>query len=378
MGADDGLRGGGRLKLSLSRIERYVLIHTLAGIGAAAALLSAVVLLIDFVDLSRTLGGRAEVGFMTELALTALKSPSVILQLLPFVFLFGVLGAFVNLNRRSELVAMRAAGVSAWRFIFPAAAAAFAIGIGALVVLNPLAAVMNSAFERARAEISPQDNAHSRRIWLRQGDPHTQVIIGASSRAGVGGVALQDTSLFIYTLDQDGAPVFSRRIEAAQARLMKGYWRLTDARDATPGGRALHYDTLSIPSNLNDRTALERYASPQSISFWTLPRAIARIEEAGFSAVTYRLRLQQLLAAPLLFAAMTVLAAAVSLKLTRLGGVAIMAAAGVASGFAFFFFDQLCASLAKADVVPPFAAAWTPPILALLSAFTLLFYTEDG
>ena len=109
-----------------------------------------------------------------------------------------------------------------------------------------------------------------------------------------------------------------------------------------------------------------------------LPGAITRIEEAGFSAVNYRLRLHQLMAAPLLFAAMSILAAAFSLRLTRLGGLAALAGTGVATGFAFFFFNQLCASLAQAEVVPPFAAAWTPPILALLSAFTLIFYTEDG
>ncbi len=114
------------------------------------------------------------------------------------------------------------------------------------------------------------------------------------------------------------------------------------------------------------------------MSFWTLPTAIARIEEAGFSAVNYRLRLQQLLAAPVLFAAMSTLAAAFSLRMTRLGGLAGLAGAGVACGFAVFFVEQLSSSLAKAEVVPPFAAAWLPPILALLSAFTLLFYTEDG
>ncbi len=189
---------------------------------------------------------------------------------------------------------------------------------------------------------------------------------------------LKDTSLFVYTLNDHGGLDFARRIEASQARLMKGYWRLTDARDATPGSQAVHYATLSIPSNLNDRTAMERYASPQSMSVWTLPQAIARIEEAGFSATTYRLRFQQLLATPLLYAAMTMLAAAFPLKLARLGGLTAMAGAGVGSGFAFFFLDQLSASMAKADVIPPFAAAWAPPILALLSAFTLLFYTEDG
>jgi len=75
---------------------------------------------------------------------------------------------------------------------------------------------------------------------------------------------------------------------------------------------------------------------------------------------------------------MSVLAAAFSLKLIRLGGLAALAGTGVAVGFAFFFFDQLCGSLGKAEVIPAFAAAWAPPILALLSGFTLLTYTEDG
>lgn len=362
----------------LGRIERYVLAHVMAGIGAAAAVLSTIVLLIDFVDLSRMLAGQTDAGFLTDLGLTVLKSPSVILQLLPFVFLFGVLGAFINLNRRSELVAIRAAGVSAWRFILPAAAAAFALGVATLVLLNPLAATMNSAFEDARAALNPHNPTLVRRIWLRQVDDHSQVIIGAASRTGIGGVSLKNASFFVYSLGLNGAPKFSRRIEAGQARLMKGYWLLTDAREAVPGAKAQPPRTLIISSNLDDRTALERYASPQSISFWTLPRAVARIEEAGFSAVNYRLTLQQLIAAPVLFMAMSVLAAAFSLKLMRLGGLMGLAATGVACGFGVFFFDQICASLARAEVVPPFAAAWLPPILALLSAFTLLFYTEDG
>ena len=362
----------------LSRIQRYVLGHALAGIAAAAALLSGVVVLINFVDLSRMLAGRTEAGFLTELGLTLLKSPAVILQLLPFVFLFGVLGAFINLNRRSELIAIRAAGVSAWRFILPAAAAALVLGVGTLALLNPLAAAMNSAFERSRQVLNADAPATTRRIWLRQSDEHSQVIIGAASTTGIGGVSLKDATFFVYRVPPHGPPAFAYRIEASQARLMHGYWRLTDARSAVPGGRAERRASLDLPSNLDDRTALERYASPQSMSFWTLPRAVARIEEAGFSAVNYRLRLQQLLAAPVLFMAMAVLAAAFSLKLSRLGGLALLAASGVACGFGVFFFSQLCDSLAKAEVLPPFAAAWAPPILALLSACTMLFHNEDG
>ena len=112
-----------------SKLERYVLVRTLAGVGAALAVISAVILLVQFVDLSRTIGVRADVSAGDIFGLTLLKSPGLIQILLPFVFLFGTMSAFVGLNRRSELVAMRAAGISAWRFIRPAAFAAFVAGI---------------------------------------------------------------------------------------------------------------------------------------------------------------------------------------------------------------------------------------------------------
>ena len=35
-------------------------------------------------------------------------------------------------------------------------------------------------------------------------------------------------------------------------------------------------------------------------------------------------------------------------------------------------------ALARADIIPLFAAAWAPAVVALLSGLTLLFYTEDG
>jgi Flp pilus assembly pilin Flp len=109
------------MRLRFGRIETYVMGYTLLAVLAALAILTTVVALVDFVELSRTVGNRVDVSYNEVLRLTALNLPSIILVLLPFAFLFGVLGAFVDLNRKSELIAMRAAGVSAWRFILPAA-----------------------------------------------------------------------------------------------------------------------------------------------------------------------------------------------------------------------------------------------------------------
>jgi lipopolysaccharide export system permease protein len=362
------------------RLQLYVLARTLAGVGAALAVVASVIMLVDFIDVSRTLSGRADVGFLQIAELVLLESPSVILLLLPFVFLFGVMGAFVALNRRSELIAMRAAGVSAWRFLFPAAAAAFVVGVVAVAVLNPSAAALNGRFEDRRAALAGGDlPASAGEVWLRQGAPGGQIVIHASRRdTRHGPLRLEVVSVFIQSVTAANAVDFTRRIDADEAVLMPGYWRLVQAREARPGSESIRSEVLSLPSTLDRRSALEKFVAPAAVAFWDLPATIRAAELAGYSSAAYRLRLQQLLAMPLLLAAMTLVAAAFSLRLLRLGDLAGLAATGVALGFAVFLLNQFCGALGSTDVVPVAFAAWAPPILAFLGAATLLCYTEDG
>lgn len=368
------------MRTRLNRLETYVLTRTLVSVGVALAVIAAIIGLVDFVALSRDVGVRAKETSAAQLfGLTLLQSPSVILLLLPFAFLFGVLGAFVGLNRRSELIAMRAAGISAWRFIMPAAFAAAAIGVVNVLVLNPVASAMNEEFEVQKAALMNNYLGEAKKaVWLRQGDGRTQVIIRADERAPGDGVRLKGVSLFAYTLDKEGSLKFSRRIDADEARLEPGRWRMIGVREGLPGGAAIRSAQLTLPSSLTARTALAKVSSAQSAPFWTLPSIIARTEAAGFSATAYRLQLQALLATPLLYAAMSMLAAAFSLRLFRSGGLSGLVASAVGLGFVFFFLNQLCSSLGKAEVIPPILAAWIPPLITLISGATLLAYTEDG
>jgi lipopolysaccharide export system permease protein len=362
------------------RLRIYVLARTLAGVGSALAVVASVILLVNFVELSRTLGGHGDLGFSPLLELTLLKSPSVILLLLPFVFLFGSMGAFVAMNRRGELIAMRAAGVSAWGFVLPAVVAAFLFGVAAIMALNPLAAALNARFEDRRAALGDSASPGATgEVWLRQGSNGGQIVIHARRRdARDGTIRLRGVSIFMQSASRAGGLDFSRRLEADQALLMPGYWRLTQVREARPGSESARSEALSLPSSLDRRSAMEKFVAPGAVASWDLPATIRAAEQAGYSSAAYRLRLQQLMATPLLLAAMTLLAAAFSLRLMRLGDLAGLAGVGVALGFAVFFLNQFCGALGATDVIPVPLAAWAPPLLALLSGVTLLCYTEDG
>ena len=362
--------------LRLGRIERYVLVQQARSLAVALGVIAALIMLIDFVEISRGVGSDVDLSGARILGLMLLKSPQVIIQLLPFVFLFGTLAAFVSLNRRSELIAMRAAGLSAWRFVLPAAGAAFLFGIVTVAALGPLAASADGLFQRERTRLSGATTA-AEAVWIREGDDTRQMIIRAE-RQDRANARLLGVTFFIYANDGEGHRSFRERIDAASASLSAGRWRLVDAVGAQIGQRAVRYETLDLLSSLADEEAFERFARPQSTPFWSLPAQIARVEAAGFSSTAYRLRLQQLLATPLMFAAMSILAAAFSLRLMRLGDLARMSLAAVVLGFGFFFVNQAASAFGSAEVIPPWLAAWLPPLLTALAAFTLLFYTEDG
>lgn len=362
------------------RLQLYVLRHVILWIITFLLVFASMELLIDFVSISRDVGARVDISPAGVGRLTLMKAPAVLLVLLPFVFLFGTLAGYVTLNRRSELTAMRAAGVSAWRFILPAAATAFLCGIIATTLVNPVASRLNARYESERADLMKDylgPGAVPKDLWLREGKGREQVVIHARSQTE--DEVLKDVSVFRYLVDPQGTPQFQQRVEAREARFGPGGLTLTDVRSSRPGGVEERSQSLTLSSGISGPAALLRSGgAADQISFWDLPGAIRRARDAGLTSTAYQIQLQQLIAAPLLYAAMSILAAAFSLRLMRLGGLAGMAGAGVAIGFAVFFINALCGALGRSGVIPTYAAVWAPPALALLSGLSLLCYTEDG
>jgi lipopolysaccharide export system permease protein len=205
------------------------------------------------------------------------------------------------------------------------------------------------------------------------------MIIHADGRDTVGGIIrLRGVSIFIHGFQRRGQPGFNRRIEAAQALLTPGSWLLSQVREARVGSESIRSESLSLPSDFDARSAMESFIAPGAVPFWRLPATIRSADAAGYATSAYRLRFHQLLAVPVMLVAMSLLAAGFSLRLFRLGDLPTLAAAGVMLGFAMFFLNQFCGALGATNVIPAALAAWTPPVLALLSGVTLICYTEDG
>src|SRR5207247_9400602 len=117
---------------------------------------------------------------------------------------------------------------------------------------------------------------------------------------------------------------------------------------------------------------------PETVPFWQLSSYIDHAENAGLAAAGYRLQYYQLLAQPFYLAAMVLLAASVSLRFFRFGGVQKVVLGGIGAGFALYILSKVTGDLSKAGVMGTLAAAGLLPAIGAITGLMALLYQEDG
>jgi lipopolysaccharide export system permease protein len=333
--------------------------------------------LVDYIEMVRKTSGLVEVSAVTVAETSLFRVPQLLEKMMPFCILIGAMTCYLALSRRLELVVARAAGVSAWQFIAPALASAIMLGIAATAVYNPMSANLRELSKRMEAELfgsAPGGGVQDASgFWINQVNSDGQAIINAA-RSEQQGVRL--TSLTIFRFDNDYR--FRERLEAQQATLEEGRWLFKSVRRYTLDAPPVEQDSLSFSTSLTPAQVRNSFSTPETVPFWQLPGYIRSSESSGFATAGYRLQYHKLLAQPFLLAAMVMLAAAVSLRFFRFGGVQKMVLSGVGAGFLLYVLSKVTEDLSKAELMHPIASAWLPVCVGGLTGFLALLYQEDG
>jgi lipopolysaccharide export system permease protein len=335
----------------------------------------ALVFIIDFTEFSSSAGGLPGFNIQIALAISALRVPMVMQQVVPFVGLFAAMATLVSLNRKYELVIARAAGISAWQFLLPACIGALLFGLATISILNPIAAYGFSRAETLETSLrSGQSNTISAfsAPWIRQKTDEGDTIIGARAILNQG-LELADAVFFRF----DGNGEISQRLDAKRAFLRDGLWELIDVTELR-GTSEKTIPSLRIKTNLRPEIVQERLARPETIPFFQLPAKIDVARSFGLRADAFAMQFHSLVALPPLLIAMTLIAATVSMRFARMGQSATMILGGIVAGFLLYVVSVLVKAFGTAGFVPPVVAAWFPVIVAMFFGVTFLLHKEDG
>jgi lipopolysaccharide export system permease protein len=377
--AAPGLQLAANMNLSFTLLK-YLARQFLISFVIFISILLMVIYLIDSLELIRRAASHPAVTFAQIAKMSLFQLPEVGQQLFQFAVLFAALYTFWRLTRTSELVILRAVGISAWEFLMPAMLAAVVIGLLKVTLINPIGSVFSTRFDEMdntllRGKSSTIDLSAGG-LWLRQNGPDTYTIIHARNIDATQW-RLKDVSIYFLTYDDE----FKGRLDAPEASLSGQSWEVSGGaynEPEKPDQPPVFVPKTSIPTDMTPQKIQEIFTSTNSHSFWTIQHYIETMEATGISAVRLRLQYLGLLADPFLFAGLVLLAAAASLRQTRRGGTLFVISTGIVAAFALFFLGNVVRALGESETIPIILAAWTPAGLSLLGGIGALLYLEDG
>lgn len=340
------------------------------------AILIALVLVLQTLDL---LGESAKIlavptnGEADVWRYVGLRLPQIIARFLPFSVLLGTILTLITLNQNSEVIAMKAAGMSAHQVLAPLFLAALLVAAISFAFNERIVARANAAlaaWQKLEYAAVPPDNGLRTNVWARQGDN----LINAGQVAGRGSAVVL-TNIAIY---ERRAGILTSIVRAPRAVVADDGWRLTDARRfLVRSGTVEPLGTIDAARGVRPDQFTLASVDPDALPFMALGEAITDLKAAGRPTAALEAVYWHKISGPLSAILMPLLGAVAAFGLARSGKLFVRAIIGMALGFAYFVADNFALAMGDLGAYTPFLAAWGPFLLFLLIGEMILIRTEE-
>ncbi len=303
-----------------------------------------------------------------------LRAPQLVARFLPYSVLLATLFTFVPLNQNSEVIAMRAAGLSAHQILAPMLATAMVVS-GISLVFNELVVSRATAELKAWQNVEfgpiPKGPALRSNIYVTDG----RAILAANTMSGSGD-AIRLEGVSWYERDADG--MVTTRTVGSEATYANPGWRITRPETFTvASGLTAKADQVVVAKDIHPRQLEISQADADRMNLFELTRAINTLNASGRRTADLDGKWWHKLSGPLSALLMPLLGSVAAFGLARSGQLFVRAILGLALGFTYFVVDNLSLAVGNFGGYPPLIAAWGPFLLFLLVGETVLVRTEE-
>jgi len=353
-------------------LTRYLAREIYASIALVFAALLMLFAFLDLIHELSTMGhGNYHIGYV--LLFVLLTVPSHIYELFPVAILIGTIFALVQMAANSELIVYRTSGASLWQMV----GALFKIGLP-LVLLSYLCGEALAPPSERMAQ-SLRLKAQNSEVTLKEFRTGVWVK-DERSFVNVKNV-MPDTSLLNISIYEFDESYHLRAITAAKRATFveKNRWQLEDVmqtRFSKQGTTVNNLSGMEWRSVLNPDLLSVLLVVPEQMSAWNLYQYVQHLRDNHQNTARYEIAMWTKLVYPFAVLVMMLLALPFAAHHRREGGISGKIFMGIVLGLSFHFLGRLLASLGALNDWQPLLSATTMPMLFLLLAGGVLWWSE--
>lgn len=346
-------------------LDRHIGRSMLYGVVLVFAILLSLFTFFDFVDKIGDLG-RGNFGLSDVLRYLLLTLPKKIYDLFPMAALLGTTMGLSSLAVDSEMVAMRAAGVSLLRIVGSVMKTGVLLVAAVVITGEVIAPVSENLAQRGRAEalrIGIQQKDFG--VWLRDGSSFINI-----------GEVLPDLSLLkigIYQFDENN--LLRSQTFAERGYYVDGKWQLTDVSQSALSQDKIQIQHMPLTSwtSVVDPSVLSVFAvNPEGLSAWNLYRYIHHLKRNRQETGRYQLAFWYKIASPFTTAVMILLAIPFVFSHLRHAGMGFRLFIGILLGLGFYVFNRGFGYFSVLYGLPPALGVMLPTLLFFVASLYLL------
>ncbi|MDH5179624.1 MAG: LPS export ABC transporter permease LptG [Gammaproteobacteria bacterium] len=345
-------------------LDRYIGKFITTGVLSVLVVLSALDALINFTSESDYIG-QAQYTLWHAIGYVLLKMPQQMYELFPMIALLGTMLGLGTLANNSELIVIRAAGVTTLQLVISIMKTALVLVLVALFVGEVLAppALQYAKLKRVKVMASEVSLNTDYGLWARDGETFINV-----RRVETDG-RLTGITLYRFSALHELKEI----TRAGHAKHDGNSWYLykVDITDleknlAVRKLKSMQWSTLLSPDLVNVVSV-----SPENLAIWNLQSYIGYLEENNLDTSLYKLSFWSKVFMPVTIAAMVFIAIPFVLGSLRHAGIGQRILTGFLGGLVFYLVNRLSGQMGIVYGIPPFISAGAPTLLVLI--FSLFF-----
>jgi lipopolysaccharide export system permease protein len=351
----------------LKSINRYIINEYIKSLFIVIAVMLSIILLINLLDEFNFFKSKKDLKFIFFIIFTILKIPNVLINLFPFIVLFGGIVFYLKIYNHNEVISLRVMGYSNIQIILIPALTSFVIGYIIVFLIVPFSSSMLRYYEDLRSEYNETKNlvfVNETGIWILDKNEKEKNIIRIEKISKDFSVASQIT---IYNYDSSNN--FIKRIDATEGIIKDKNWQLNKVHIISSNKKSNKENFLNnynYTSNININELKNVYKNTDTTSLLDINKEMSILEDKGYSTIDLRIRYQKLISFPIYLLAMSILSGLMIINLGKTSNYLKYGSYGVIISIIIYFLNDLSITIAKSGIISVDFSVWIPIFLIIL------------
>jgi len=307
--------------------------------------------------------------------LSLFKTPTIIISMMPFIFLFSGIFFFAKLIRVNEITPMSLSGFSKIYISSIPAVYSFIIGMIIIVAATPIVSELAKYYEASKQKYSNNENLivmSNTGLWIKEKTLKNTYLIRTDQIKDQNFTSLKNIS--IYKFDNNNN--FIQRIDGNFATIEDKKWKIPNAT-INANNEITKISNLNYITTIDFKKIKSFFTNPDIYSFWNILKEQENMQNMGYYGQELIIKFNKYLSLPIMLFSMVIISTIFTINLNYRFNNFGYAFIGILTGIFFYFLGDLSIAIGKSGKLPLVLSVWVPTILIMtISIFSLISEKE--